>query len=182
MVSNMNKAIFLDRDGTLIEEKNYLSNTKDIFLLDGVVEGLKKLQKEYKLIIVTNQSGVARGYFNEERIKGINLFIENLFMQYGINISKTYYCPHYKNGVIKEYSIDCNCRKPKTGLIDTAVKDFNIDLKKSYVIGDKKSDMELAENCGCKKIFIKNQNYEEPNDVNIFKANNILDAANYILK
>lgn len=176
----MNKAIFLDRDGTLIEEKNYLSNINDINFLEGAYEGLKKLQNEYLLIIVTNQSGVARGYFDELKVIEINKEIENQLQKEGINILETLYCPHHKDGIIKEFSIDCECRKPKTGLIEKAIKKYNINLSKSYVIGDKDSDIILGNNCKCKTILIKNNNYSNTINSN-YIANNILDAANYIL-
>lgn len=177
----MNKAIFLDRDGTLIKEKNYLSNIKDIQFLEGTYEGLKKLQNNYLLIIVTNQSGVARGFFDENTVLEVNKEIERQLKKIGVNITETLYCPHHKNGIIKKYSIDCNCRKPKIGLIEEAVKKYNIDLSKSYIIGDKDSDIELGYNCNCKTIFISNNNYV--NNLNPdFIAKDILDAANYIIE
>ena len=176
----MNKAIFLDRDGTLIEEKNYLSNKKDIEFLDGTFEGLKKLQKDYLLIIITNQSGVARGYFDEEKVIEINNEINKQLLEHGVVITDIFYCPHHKDGIIDKYSIECSCRKPRTGLIDIAVKKYNIDLSKSYVIGDKDSDILLAKNAGCKSILIDNNNYVSIEEKN-FVAKNILEASDYIL-
>lgn len=175
----MNKAIFLDRDGTIIEDKNYLSNIDDINFLEGTFEGLKKLQKEYLLIIVTNQSGVAKGYFNEKKVIEINKEIESQLYTNGVKILETLYCPHHKNGIIKEYSINCECRKPKTGLIEKVVKKYNIDLSNSYVIGDKDSDIQLGKNCKCKSILIRNNNYKNTIKPD-FVSNNILEAANYI--
>lgn len=151
----MNKAIFLDRDGTIIEDKNYLKEEKEIVLLPDVIEGLKLLQdKNYLLFIVSNQSGVARGFFDEKTVIKINKYLENLLLKKEIKIKETIYCPHLKDGKIKEYSIDCNCRKPKTGMVDILVKKYNIDLNKSYIIGDKLSDMELAKNCGCNYFLV----------------------------
>ena len=170
----MNKAVFLDRDGTLIEEKNYLSNKKDIKFLDGIFEGLKKLQKDYLLIIITNQSGVARGYFDEEKVIEINSEIKKQLLDHGVVITDIFYCPHHKDGIIDKYSIECNCRKPKTGLIDIAVEKYNIDLSKSYVIGDKDSDILLAKNTGCKSILVKNKNYTNEIKPN-YVINNICD-------
>lgn len=176
----MNKAIFLDRDGTIIEEKNYLSNKKEIIFLEGVFEGLKKLQQEYLLIIVTNQSGVARGYFNEIIVKKINNEIINQLAKKNIKITDVFYCPHYINGKIKKYSIKCDCRKPKTGMIKKAQTLYNIDLNNSYIIGDKDSDIELAENANCKSIFINNNNYQ-PNKIPDFSVKSILEASEIIL-
>lgn len=179
-MEKMNKAIFLDRDGTLIEEKNYLSNVKDIFFLPNCFEGLKQLQKNYLLIIISNQSGIARGYFNETKLEEINGKIKSQALENGINITDIFYCPHHKNGIIKEYSIVCNCRKPKIGLIEKAVKKYNIDLEKSYMIGDKDSDILTGKNCNCKTILIKNNNYLNK-EIPDYEAADLLDAAEFIL-
>ena len=165
----MNRAIFLDRDGTLIEEKSYLSNVSDIEFINGTIDGLKLLQDKYLLIIITNQSGVARGYFTEDKVREINQYIENKLLEKGIKITDTLYCPHYKNGIIKKYSIDCECRKP------------NINLNESYVVGDKDSDILLGRNANCKSILIKNSNYHN-NEKSDYIASDILDAAKFILK
>ncbi len=177
----MNRAIFLDRDGTLIEEKSYLSNVSDIEFINGTIDGLKLLQDKYLLIIITNQSGVARGYFTEDKVREINQYIENKLLEKGIKITDTLYCPHYKNGIIKKYSIDCECRKPKTKLIDIAQKKYNINLNESYVVGDKDSDILLGRNANCKSILIKNSNYHN-NEKSDYIASDILDAAKFILK
>lgn len=177
----MNKAIFLDRDGTIIEEKNYLSVVKDIKFLKGTFEGLKKLQNDYILFIITNQSGIARGYFDEKTVTEINVEIENQLLKQGVKITETFYCPHHKEGKIKEYSFECECRKPKTGLIEQAKKKYSIDLSKSYIIGDKDCDIQLGTNANCKSILIKNNNYESTKKPN-YIAKNLLEAANYILK
>lgn len=176
----MNKAIFLDRDGTIIEEKNYLSDKKEIIFLEGSFEGLKKLQQEYLLIIITNQSGVARGYFDEYIVEEMNTEIINQLSKKGVKITDVFYCPHYTDGKVKKYSITCDCRKPKTGLIKKAQILYDIDLKSSYVIGDKDSDIELAKNANCKSIFIKN-NYYKSNKIPDFSVQNILEAAEVIL-
>lgn len=155
IISNMNKSIFLDRDGTLIEDKNYLKDEKEIVLLPNIIEGLKLLMEAgYLLFIVSNQSGVARGFFDEKTVIRINKYLKTLLLEKGIKIKEISYCPHLKGGIIKKYSIECNCRKPKTGMIDKLVKKYNIDLNKSYVIGDKISDMELANNCGCNYYLV----------------------------
>lgn len=177
----MNRAIFLDRDGTIIEEKNYLLDVNQISLLENSVKGLKILQDSFLLIIVSNQSGVARGYFTEKEVNKVNEALLNMLEKQGVHISSVYYCPHYENGVVEKYSINCNCRKPKTGLIDKACLDFAIDLNKSYVIGDKDSDIQLAQNAGCRSILIKNSNYLNkifPNHI----AKDLYDAAKYIME
>ena len=141
---------------------------------------MKKLQDEYLLIIVKNQSGIARGFFKEETALLINKTIEEKLQEKGVKITATYMCPHYPDGIIKEYSIECLCRKPQTGLIEKAVKTYNINLFQSYVIGDKDSDLLLAKNCHCKSILIKNENYVNKMPSN-YIANNLLEAADYVL-
>ena len=113
-------------------------------------------EKGYLVFVLTNQSGVARGYFTEDDVININKEIQARFNSFGTSIDGFYYCPHYKNGKIEKYSVDCDCRKPKTGLVKQVLKDFpEIDLSKSYMIGDKFSDIQMAHNAGCKGILVK---------------------------
>ncbi len=141
------KAIILDRDGTLIEDKNYAYKIEDFELLPGVIEGLKLLQNEFLFFIVTNQSGIGRGYYTVKDFhKFNNLLIETLKEQ-NIIITKTYFCPHLKED-------KCDCRKPKTKFIDMINEEFIIDLNESFVIGDHPSDIEFGINAGCKTIFL----------------------------
>ncbi|MCR5587732.1 MAG: HAD family hydrolase, partial [Lachnospiraceae bacterium] len=128
----MNKAVFLDRDGTINVEKNYLYKIEDFVFLPGVIEGLKLLQDAgFLLIIITNQSGIARGYYTEEDFKILNNWMLNKLAENGINITKVYYCPHLPDAKIEEYRRDCDCRKPKLGLFYRAIKEYNIDIGKS---------------------------------------------------
>jgi D-glycero-D-manno-heptose 1,7-bisphosphate phosphatase len=139
------KAVFLDRDGTLIEERNYLSRPEDIQLFPNVVQALKLLKKNgYKIIIVSNQSGVARGYFTLDEVKYINLELENTFLKLGVSIDATYFCPHHQDGKIPEFTMDCDCRKPKRGMALQAQRDFNLELAQCFMVGDKESDIEFG--------------------------------------
>ena len=154
----MNKttpAVFLDEDGTLICEAEYLKDTKDLKLFESTARAIKKLnENNIPAILVSNQSGVARGYFDEENVKQLNSHLNNLLMLEGACLDGFYYCPHHPKGSEKDYSIDCNCRKPKTGMIKQALQDFeNIDLEKSYVVGDKPLDIQLAKNAGSKAFL-----------------------------
>lgn len=137
-----NKAIFLDRDGTIIIDKGYLDNPKAIEFIKGIPEVLKALkEKGYLLIVVSNQSGVARGYFNEKEVKLINNELNaKLVKEYGIAIDRFYYCPHHPEYGMEQYKKACSCRKPKPGMILQAVADFDIDIENSLMIGDKDSD------------------------------------------
>jgi len=150
------KAIFLDRDGTLIKEKNYLSNPDEIEVIDGAVEALKKVQDAgYKLIVVSNQSGVARGKFGVEAVEVMNRRLSELLAVHDVYIDAFYYCPHHPNGQVVEYSGVCNCRKPSLGMVEEAILQLEIDPRKSYVVGDKLADINLGKLMGGKSILVR---------------------------
>jgi histidinol-phosphate phosphatase family protein len=143
----MKKALLLDRDGTLIEDKNYAYKIEDFELLPGVIEGLKLLQNEFLFFIITNQSGIGRGYYTIQDFLNFNNHLISTLKAHKIEILKTYFCPHLKEE-------DCECRKPKTKYIDEIIKEFNIDIKRSWMIGDHPSDVQFGINAGCKTIFL----------------------------
>ncbi len=183
----MKKAIFIDKDGTLIPDIPYNVNPKLITLSDTAIPALQLLQNQnFLLIVISNQSGVARGYFKEEDLQNVSNAITDLLNEEGVIINGFYYCPHYKEGTVKEYTIDCDCRKPKPGLLLRAVKDFNIDVKQSWMVGDILNDVEAGKAAGCKTILLKNGNETEwimnekrqPD----FVAENLLEAANLIVE
>lgn len=151
----VNKAIFLDRDGTINVEKHYLHKIEDFEFLPGVIEGLKLLQEAgYLLIVITNQSGIARGYYNEEDFQKLNEWMIEKLKENGVNISKVYYCPHLPDANIEKYRIECECRKPKLGMYKTAIKEFDIDLDESWAIGDKIRDLAICEKTGCRGMLV----------------------------
>ncbi len=141
------KAIILDRDGTLIEDKNYAYKIEDFELLPGVIKGLKLLQHKFLFFIVTNQSGIGRGYYTVKDFDKFNNHLIKTLNRQKIEILKTYFCPHLKED-------NCECRKPKTTFIDMIDDEFNIDLNESFVVGDHPSDIEFGINSGCKTIFL----------------------------
>ena len=149
----MNKSIFLDRDGTIIKDKNYSFNPKSIEFIEGVIPSLLKLQNSgYLLIIITNQSGIARGLFSETELKVFNDTLLHLLKENGIVVTDTYYCPHHPQGVVPQYAIECSCRKPGVKMFLDAVLEHNIDLAQSYAIGDNERDCAICfvSNCrGC---------------------------------
>ena len=150
-----NRAVFLDRDGTIIEEVGYLSRLSDIRFLDGAAEGIRLFNKaQFKVIVVTNQSGVARGFFSEDFVHKVHQKISDYLNQKGAYIDAWYYCPHHIEGKLAKYSFDCPCRKPSTGMIEKACKEFNIDLKGSFVVGDSEKDIKLALNVGAKPVLV----------------------------
>lgn len=151
----MTRAIFLDRDGTLIEDMKYQFEPDGLRLLGGVTSGLRSLRAAgYKLIVITNQSGVARGLFGEDEVRTINAHLANTLAAEGIDIDAFYYCPHHVDGTIPEYSVDCECRKPKPGLILRAASDWQLDLTNSWVIGDIYDDVEAGQRAGCRTVLI----------------------------
>ena len=149
------KAIFLDRDGTINIEKDYLYKITDFEFLPGVIEALKLLQENnFLLIIITNQSGIARGYYTEEQYRNLNNWMLGELKVHGINITAVYYCPHHPEAKVEQYRKNCNCRKPKLGMYEKAVKDFNIDLSYSFAIGDKIRDCAICKTTECRGYLI----------------------------
>lgn len=158
----MNKAVFLDRDGTINVEKHYLYRIEDFEFLPGVIKGLKLLQDAgFILIIVTNQSGIGRGYYTEEDFHKLNNWMIEELKVNGVDIAKVYYCPHLTDAQIEKYRIDCACRKPKLGMYEQAIKDFDIDISNSWVVGDKIRDCSICEKTGCKGFLVANNENQE---------------------
>ena len=153
----MNKAVFLDRDGTLNYDVGYLSKLDNIYIFEGVVDSLKRLKDSgYLNIIITNQSGIARGYLSLSNLKTIHEKFLNILSYDGIClIDDVFFSPYHIDGLIEEYTKESDCRKPGTGMIDKAVKKHDIDISKSYFVGDSLVDMHCAKNAGLKKILVK---------------------------
>lgn len=171
----MIKAIFLDRDGVINIDTGYISKIEEFIFVDGIFESCKEFQKlGYKIFIITNQSGINRGYFTKDDFLKLSIWMINEFKNKEIEIQKIYFCPHSP----KE---NCKCRKPKPKMVLDAKEDFNIDLKNSWFIGDKTSDMECAINAGIDNLILINSNYNK--DENNYKTvNNINEAKDEILK
>lgn len=151
----MNKAIFLDRDGTINVEKNYLYKIEDFEFLPGVIDALKKFQDAgFLLIIITNQSGIGRGYYTEDDFHKLNDWMVSSLKEQGVTITYVYYCPHLPDAKILKYCKDCECRKPKLGMYWQAINDFNIDLSQSYAIGDKIRDCAICATTQCKGYLV----------------------------
>jgi D-glycero-D-manno-heptose 1,7-bisphosphate phosphatase len=148
-------AIFIDRDGTINKECDYLSDTNDFELLPDAGRAISLLNKSnYHVVVISNQSGVARGYFSIESVAEIHNLMRKELEKEEAFIDKIYFCPHHPDGVIPEYSKECNCRKPNTGLIEKAGSELDIDMKGSYVIGDKWLDIECAHNANLSGILV----------------------------
>ena len=151
----MEKVIFLDRDGTLNVEVNYLHRKEDLVLLPGVPEALKAFKDQgYKLVVITNQAGVARGYYTEEDVKELHRYMNELLAGQGAGIDAFYYCPHHPEHGIGKYKIPCHCRKPETGRFEMAEQDFEVDKASSWMIGDKLIDIEAGRNYGVRTVLV----------------------------
>ena len=149
------RAVFMDRDGTISEEVGYVNHPSRYRVFPYAAEAVRILnEKGWLAILVTNQAGVARGYFTEELIGAVHGVLEDELRGAGARLDAIYYCAHHPSVGEPPYRFDCDCRKPRPGLIQRAAADFEIDLKASWMIGDRYSDIELAHNAGVRSAFV----------------------------
>jgi len=188
----MAKAIFLDRDGTINEEVNYLKKIEDIKIFPNTVKALQIFKNlGFLNIVITNQSGIARGFITEEDLEQIHEEFKRQINFNGNNIliDDFFFSPFHQDGIIEKYKINSEDRKPGTGMIAKAIAKYNIDLKESYLIGDSFTDMKCAENAGLKKILVRTgygrRDFEKCKDENSepdYFADDLFDAAGFIQK
>jgi len=179
-----NKAVFIDRDGTINVDVHYLDDPDDFEMYKGVGEGVKKLKENgFKIIVITNQSGIARGYFTEEQLSKIHKRLKQEIQKFDVVLDGIYYCPHHPDD-------NCNCRKPNTGLFIDAINEHNIDVKKSFMLGDKILDIGAGKKIGARTVLIpephirkeylsKKNEWEYSPD---YVADDFMDAVKWILK
>jgi D-glycero-D-manno-heptose 1,7-bisphosphate phosphatase len=142
-------AVFLDRDGTVSEEVGYLNHLSRFRLLPGAADAIRRLNEAaLPVIVVTNQSGVARGYFPEQLVRDVHERMKAELLEAGARLDGMYYCPHVS-------SDECACRKPKTGMLEQAARELGLDLKESFVVGDRQSDVELAHCAGARSVLVR---------------------------
>jgi D-glycero-D-manno-heptose 1,7-bisphosphate phosphatase len=147
--------IFIDRDGTINNEVDFLRTPDQLKLIPRSADAITELNKlNLKVFILTNQSGIARGLLTENDLRGIHNRLLQMLENQDARIDKIYYCPHHPEGSIEEFRKDCQCRKPKPGMLLTAAKEYNIDLSASYIIGDKMIDMQAGNNCGARTVLV----------------------------
>lgn len=180
------KAVFFDRDGTLIEDKHYLKDLEQVVFFDDAIECLRLLKEAgFLIVVVSNQSGVARGMMTEQDVCRVNARFCAMAEEAGVSIDAVYYCPHLETGSVAEYAIDCSCRKPKPGMAEQAAKDLGLDLSSSYMVGDKAADVLFAVNSGMKKAFLVPTGYglrEKEKTKGIDKAEAVASLREAVLK
>lgn len=147
-------AVFLDRDGTINIEKEYLYKAEEFEFTSQAVEAIRLLnQAGYLVVVVTNQSGVARGYYTEDDVRRLHQYVEAQLEVGGAHVDGWYYCPHHPSGGAP-YDLDCDCRKPEPGMLLTAARDLQIDLERSWMVGDKLADIEAGIAAGCRPVLV----------------------------
>jgi D-glycero-D-manno-heptose 1,7-bisphosphate phosphatase len=176
-------AVFLDRDDTIIRDPGYLSDPNGIDILPGAAEAIRVLNElGIPAIIITNQSGIARGFFTEETLEAIHKRLTDLLAEQGARIDAIYYCPHHPDGTREEYRTACTCRKPQPGLLLRAAEDFGLDLMHCYLVGDKPIDLETIHKVGGKGILVSSEKDMALKTKTDFMAATIKDAVHWILK
>ena len=189
-LKNKQRAIFIDRDGTINVSKGFISKADDLELIPGTIDAIKAINKSGALaIVITNQPVIARGECTFEELHNIHNKLKTLLGEKGAFVDDIFYCPHHPDkgfeGEVPELKFDCECRKPKTGMIDEAVKKYNIDLSKSYMVGDSTMDLETARNAGIKSVLVdtgfagNDGKYDRNCDI---EAKNLFDAVEKIIK
>ena len=173
-LKNKQKAIFLDRDGTINKYVGFLRDIDEFELIDGAAEAIRLINESgYLAIVVTNQPVIARGEASFEELDAIHNKMETLLGAEGAYLDGIYYCPHHPHkgyeGEVPELKIDCDCRKPKPGMLLKAAQDFNIDLSQSWMIGDGENDVRAGQNAGCRTALIGSENYDQDITVNSLK-------------
>ena len=184
-------AVFLDRDGTINEEGGYINHVDRLKLIDGAAEAVALLGRHgLKTIVVTNQAGVARGYYPAEHLPKLHDRLRELLKEGGAELDAIYYCPHHPDVGEPPFRKDCDCRKPRLGMIRSAEREHGVDAARSYMVGDKISDVEFGRKAGCKSILVltgygkgeleyhRDKLSGEPDYI----ADDLLDAAKWIVR
>ncbi|MEE9910668.1 MAG: HAD family hydrolase [Deltaproteobacteria bacterium] len=187
-------AIFLDRDGTINEEVGYLDRADKLRMIPAVFEAVRLINESgMKAVVVSNQAGIAKGYFSENFVRKINGLIQSALLEKGARIDRFYFCPHHPTEGTDPYRKICDCRKPEPGLLHQAAADLDIDLARSYMIGDRLRDVETAHRAGAKGVLVmtgygqdalKDAGQDPANELNQpdYTAHDILEAVHWILK
>jgi len=187
------KAVFLDRDGVIIEDTDSIVTTGNVSIFDGVAESISRLNKKgYLVLVVSNQPNIARGLITESDVKRVNAFIKNDISSNGGIINSFYYCPHHPNATITRYRTLCECRKPRSGMLLKASEEYSVRLSSSYMVGDRPSDTDAGSRVGCKTILLNTGMQCKPPIVSPdpispigdedFSCNTLKEAVDFILR
>jgi len=181
-------AVFLDRDGTLIEEVGYLDRPERVALYPYTADALRALNRAGLItVMVSNQSGVARGFFSETTVEEVHRHIASLLALRGAKLDAYYYCPHHPAGDVARYSVPCDCRKPGRGLVDRAVQELGVDPARSFTVGDRWVDVRLARRFGGRGVLVRTgygaiEEQRPPEGLSAdVVVNNLVEAASWIL-
>ena len=185
-----NTAVFLDRDGTIVEEVGYLDSLEKLTLFPNTPKAIRLINESgMRAVVITNQSGVARGYFKEDFVRTVHRHIEKMLRGKGAVIDGFYYCPHHPTEGRGKYLTSCICRKPEAGMLIRAAEEMNVDLSRSYVVGDTCKDVELAAKVGAKGVLVRtgygSDRQKEAichESKPVYIAEDILDAVKWIIE
>ncbi len=183
-------AVFIDRDGTINEQLGYINHESRFVIFPFVAEAVKRLNDNgFLAIVVTNQSGIGRGYYPEDLVIAPHERLKDHLEEKGARLDRIYYCPHHPHAELETFREDCHCRKPRTGLIDQALKDFDIDMTRSYVVGDRYVDIDFAGRAGLKGVLVKTgygrgeiEYKSDDNPKPAYMAEDLLEAVTWILE
>jgi D-glycero-D-manno-heptose 1,7-bisphosphate phosphatase len=154
-ITMRNRALFLDRDGTLVHPSHYPSRPADLRLYEGVGPDLRRLQDAgFRLVLITNQSGLARGYFGAAELDAMHDYLASQLAGWGVRLDGIYYCPHHPEGTIPDLAVACECRKPRPGMLLRAAAELEIDMRRCWFIGDILDDVEAGNSAGCRTILV----------------------------
>ena len=173
------QAAFLDRDGVLVEDVNFMTSPDQLRILPGVANALGMLRNRYFIIVITNQSGIARGLMTEEDLAAIHTELVRRFADENVAVDALYYCPHLPGATNPTYGVECECRTPRPGMLKQAASDWDLDLSRSFLVGDRPSDIQAADAAGVKAILLR-EAAEEPCKTLII-TRDLLKAADLIL-
>ena len=186
----MTPAVFFDRDGTLNEEVGYLGRPDRLALFPYTVEALRLVARSgYRIVVITNQAGVARGLFDEAAVHAVNARLTSRLAAGGVTVAGIYYCPHLAEATVPEYRVDCDCRKPRPGMLRRAERELGLDLPRSWVVGDRWLDVQLAAAVGARGGLLVRTGYGEveeaqplPGVTPVAIVSNVLEAASWIIR